>query len=152
MTRPRHPAGTYVGLYGSHGGDWRLRAAALLDDAGVAWHDPTDRRWDGITHENGDRHQALVDELVAEEHEALLGLACAVFHLAGGPSPPASLAARFELGLLTGRGIPTFAHVDPRAVGRNYVWAAVKVHPELVSCPTLEEAVSLAVEHMRGAD
>lgn len=148
MTRPRHPPGTYVGLYGSHGGDWRRRVAALLNEAGVPWHDPTDPRWEGITHETGDRNQARIDELVAEEHEGLAGAACAVFHLAGGPDPPASLAARFELGLLAGRGTPTFLHVDPGALGRNYVWAAVKLHRHLASCRSLEEAVERAAELM----
>jgi hypothetical protein len=152
VTRPRHPAGTYVALYGSHGGDWRERAKALLDAAGVPWHDPTDPRWDGITHADGDRHQELIDRLVAEEHEGLFGAACAVFHLAGGAEPPASLAARFELGLLAGRGLPTFVHVDARALGRNYVWAAVKLHQGLTACRTLEEAVERAIERARRAN
>jgi hypothetical protein len=115
VTRPSHPAGTYVGLYGSLGEDWRRRAKALLDAANVPWYDPTDLRWQGITHENGDQHQALIDELVSEEHEGLLGAGCAVFQLTGGVEPPSSLAARFELGLLTGRGIDTFVHVEPEA-------------------------------------
>ena len=140
-----------MGLYGSHGGDWRERAKALLDEAGVPWHDPTDPRWQGITHATGDRQQELVDALVAEEHEALLGAACVVFHLAGGADPPESLAARFELGLLAGRGLPTFVHVDPRALGRNYVWAAVNLHGNLTACRRLEEAVERAVDCMKSA-
>lgn len=31
MTRPSHPRGTYVALYGSHGAEWRLRAKVLLE-------------------------------------------------------------------------------------------------------------------------
>lgn len=148
MTRPSHPAGTYVGLYGSLGEDWRRRARALLDAAHVPWHDPSDPRWQGITHENGDLYQALIDELVADEHEGLLGAGCVVFQLAGGPRPPTSLAARFELGLLAGRGIDTFVYVEPDALGRNYVWAALRAFPHLVRCDSLEAAVQRAIEKM----
>jgi len=146
-------ADRYVALYGSHGGSWRETCKRRLDAAGVAWHDPTDPRWQGITHENGDRHQTLIDEMVAEEQEALLGAACVIFHLAGaeesGGEPPASLAARFELGLLAGREtrrIPTFVHVAPDAMGRNYLWAAVRRTPHLVRCDTLKDAVRRAIE------
>ena len=148
MTRPSHPAGTYVGLYGSLGEDWRCRAKALLDVARVPWHDPSDSRWQGITLENGDQHQALINELVAEEHEGLLKAGCVVYQLTGGSEPPSSLAARFELGLLTGRGIDTFVHVEPEALGRNYIWAAVKQYPHLVRCDSVEEAVQRAIEKM----
>lgn len=149
MTRPRNPSGTYVGLYGSHGGQWRREACALLDAAGIPWHDPTDPRWNGITHENGDQHQALIDQLVAEEHEGLLGAGCVVFHIGGGPDPPVSLAARFELGLLAGRGTPTFLHVEPEALGRNYLWASSSRFPNLVRCDSLAAAVGRAIEMMR---
>lgn len=150
MTRPRHPAGTYVGLFGSHGGGWRRRCAQRLDAAGVPWHDPTDPRWEGITHENGDERQALIDELVAEEHAALAGSRCVVFHFAGGEDPPASLAARFELGFAAGRGIPTFLHVDPAARGRNYLRAAARLYPAVRLCVSLDEAVDGAVAAWRG--
>lgn len=150
MTTPDHPVGTYVGLFGSHGGDWRARCRRLLDEAGVPWHDPTDPRWEGIDHDSGDRQQALVDELVAEEHAALLGARCAVFHLRGGDPPPPSLAARFELGLLAGRRIPTFLHVEPDAVGRNYLWAAAKLYPGVTTCDSLDEAVEKAVSQLLG--
>ncbi len=149
MTRPAHPAGTYVGLYGSHGAKWRREATILLEAAGVPWHDPTDPRWNDISHENGDEHQATIDQLVAEEHEALLAAGCVVFHLAGGPSPPASLAARFELGLLAGRGLGTFLHVEPGATGRNYIWAALPRYPNIVRCDSLAAAVQRAIERMK---
>jgi hypothetical protein len=87
--------------------------------------------------------------LVAEEHRALLDAGCVIFHLAGGPEPPGSLAARFELGLLAGRGLPTFVHVEPRALGRNYVWAALKLYPNLERCNSLDEAVGRAAERLR---
>lgn len=148
MTRVQHPHGTYVALYGSHGTAWRRRAAAILDRNGVPWHDPSDERWSAISHENGDAHQALIDELVEEEHTALLGAGCALFHLDGGDDPPASLAARVELGLLAGRRLPTYVHVDPRALGRNYVWATLRLYPHLHRCDTLEEAAERAAEHL----
>jgi hypothetical protein len=149
MTLPSHPRGTYVALYGSHGAGWRLRAKALLDAAHVPWHDPSDARWEGITHENGDANQGVIDGLVAEEQDALLGAGCVVFHFAGNQP---SLAARFELGVLAGRGVRTFVHVEPDAQGRNYLWAAVKCYrPHLEPCDSLEEAVRRAIERMEGA-
>jgi hypothetical protein len=149
VTRPTHPAGTFVGLYGSHGSEWRREAKAVLEAAGIPWHDPSDPRWDGITHENGDQHQALIDQLVSEETEGLLCAGCTVFHLAGGPRAPTSLAARFELGLLAGRGLPAFVHVEPDALGRNYLWAAMTWYPNLVRCSSIAEAVRGAVERVR---
>lgn len=140
-----------MALYGSRGQGWRDEVEARLDAAHVPWHDPTDARWEGVTHDNGDAHQALIDALVAEEHEALLAAGCVVFHLAGGTPPPAALAARFELGLLAGRGVPTFAHVAPDALGRNYLWAAMKQHACLVRCDSLEEAVRRAVAQLRAS-
>lgn len=145
MTLAHHPSGTYVGLYGSHGGWWRKRCKARLDAVGVPWHDPTDPRWVQISPENGDRLQGLVDELVAEEHQALLGCTCVIFHFTGGDDPPVSLAARYELGLLAGRGIPTFLHVEPEVEGRNYLWAAVKQAPATTICSGLEEALDQAI-------
>lgn len=149
MTLPSHPAGTYVALYGSTGEAWRRQAQALLDAAKVPWHDPTDARWQGITHENGDLHQGLIDQLVREEHEGLLHAGCVVFHFTGGTDAPVSLAARFELGLLAGRGIPTYVHVEPEVQGRNYLWAALALHPHLVRCDSLEEAVRRAIAKLR---
>ena len=151
MTVPKHPAGTYVGLYGSTGGQWRQRCKHLLDAASIPWHDPSDPRWDSITHENGDDHQELIDRLVAEEYEALRGAQCVIFHLAGGADPPASLAARSELGWLAGSGIETFVHVDGNARGRNYVGAVVKLYPHLVSCSTLEDAIQASGKVMGNA-
>lgn len=72
-------------------------------------------------------------------------------HLAGSPAPPASLAARCELGLLAGRGLQTFVHVEPAALGRNYVWATLKLYSHLMRCGSLEEAVAAAVEWLRAA-
>ena len=149
MTPPIHPRGTYVALYGSHGAEWRSRAKVLLDAAKVPWHDPSDARWEGITHENGDAHQALIDQLATEEQDALLRAGCAVVHFAGNRP---SLAARFELGVLAGRGVRAFVHVEPDVQGRNYIWAAVRYHhPHLERCDSLEEAVRRAIEHMGGA-
>ncbi|MCY1083647.1 nucleoside 2-deoxyribosyltransferase domain-containing protein [Archangium lansingense] len=152
MTRPAHPAGSYVGLFGSAGEDWRRRAKVLLDAANVPWHDPSDPRWQGITHENGDQHQVLINKLVAEEHQGLLRAGCVVYQLTGGSEPPASLAARFELGLLAGRGLITFVHVEPEALGRNYIWAVLKQYPHLVRCDSLEDAVQRAIEKMGQLD
>lgn len=148
MTLPSHPTGTYVALYGSHGEDWRRRARLRLDAANVRWHDPTDSRWEGITHENGDQHQQLIDQLVDEEHRGLLGAGCVIYQLTGGQP---SLAARFELGLLSGKGIETFVYVEPEALGRNYIWAALRLYPHLVRCDSLEEAVQRAIARMTSA-
>lgn len=156
MTSP--PEAPYVGLYGSHGGDWRQRCRRLLDEAGVPWHDPSDPRWEDITHETGDRHQHLIDDLVAEELTALHDAACVIFHLGGRGEgedgaeerePPAALASRFELGVLAGlRTLPTFVHVDRTARGRNYLWAALHLYPNLHRCDSLEQAVERAVRRM----
>ncbi len=161
MTRPRR----FVGLYGSQSGDWREACMARLDAAGVEWHDPTDPRWEGITHENGDAMQELIDELVAEQHRGLLDATCAIYHLArkveyfNASNVPdtddsgarvAALAARCELGFLTGMGIRTFVHVDPDVEGRNYLWAQMKPYPHMVRCTTLAEATREAIVYMSG--
>lgn len=152
MVLPSHPPGTYVALYGSHGDGWRRRCAERLERAGVPWHDPSDPRWDGIDHDNGDALQDLIDELVEEEQRGLLEAGAVVFHLAGGPDPPASLASRVELGLLAGHGVPAFVHVDPSALGRNYAWATLRRYPHLVRCDSLDEAVDRAVGWLRGRE
>ncbi len=158
--------GPFVGLYGSHSGDWREVAAKLLDEAGVAWYDPTDARWQDITHENGDAMQWLVDELVAEQHQGMLNATCVIYHLASrveyfdpanAPEPSdsgarvAAPAARCELGFLTGKGIPTFVHIEPDVEGRNYLWAQIKPYPYMVRCATLVEATEEAVAYLAGS-
>ena len=146
MTKPIHPEGRYVAVYGSYGQDWRARVQEILDASGVPWHDPSDPRWDKINFDNGDQMQDLVDELVRDEHEALLRAGCAVFHFAGGQKPPLSLATRFEIGLLSGCRVPGFVHVAPEALGRNYIWAAIRQYPHLVRCSSLEEAALRSVD------
>jgi len=160
MTRPKR----FVSLYGSQSGDWREVCKTRLDAAGVAWKDPTDPRWQGITHENGDAMQKLIDELVADQHQGLLDATCVVYHLAARveysntrniPNPDdtgsqvVALAARCELGFLTGRGIPTFVHIEPDVVGRNYLWAQMKPYPHMVRCDNLAEAAQKAVLYIR---
>lgn len=117
----------------------------LFDRHGVSRHDPSDPRWNEITHENGDSNQNLINRLVAEEHEGLRQASCVVFHLEGSES----LAARSELGFLAGRGTPTFVHVDPATKGRNYVWALVELYESLERCETLEEACRRAIQAVR---
>lgn len=149
MTLPIDQAGSYVGLYGSVGEEWRQRCKRRLDQASISWHDPSDSRWDEINHDNGDEFQGLIDTLVGEEHQALLSSGCVIFYLAGGPDPPASLAARCELGLLAGSSVQTFLCVAPQALGRNYAWAVAKQYPHLVSCESLDEAIEAAERYMK---
>jgi hypothetical protein len=139
MTQSRR----FVALYGSQAGDWRKISAKLLEESGVAWHDPTDPRWEEITHENGDTKQELIDELVAEQHRGMQDASCVIYHLA---SQTTALAARCELGFLTGKGIRTFVHVESDVEGRNYLWAQIKPYPHMVRCATLAEALREAVK------
>lgn len=110
------PPPPYVGLYGSHSGDWRNGAIELLDDARIAYYDPTDLAWRRITASNGDLLQSEVDALVAKQHVGMSSSACVIFHLARTRKGETSetevttaVAARCELGFLTGRGIRSFS-------------------------------------------
>lgn len=155
----------YIGLFGSHSGDWRALCSQRLDAAGVAWFDPTDPRWQGINADNGDEQQELIDELVAEQHRGMRDAACVIYHLASrrtyrlaydelpadAGAPVAALAARCELGFLTGRGIPTFAHIEPDVTGRNYLWAQMRPYEHMVRCATLDDALTRALDFMRAA-
>lgn len=154
------PDPPYVGLYGSHSGPWRDEIAGRFEAAGVAFYDPTDPRWQGITEENGDEKQELIDLLVAEQHKALNGAACVVFHLArwktgeDTPEKPvetSALAARCEIGFLTGRGIRTFVHIEPDVEGRNYLWAQIALYPHTEKCDSLKSAVDRAVAFVKEA-
>ena len=100
---------------------------------------------------------------VATERATLLdrgGAACAVFHIArrkvvGGDralgNMTSSLAARFELGFGAGRGIPSFAHIEPDVEGRNYLWSQLALGQDTMTrCETLDEAASHAILFMRG--
>jgi len=143
----------YIGLFGSHSGDWRARCAAFMDERGIAWFDPTDPAWADINAENGDEKQALIDDLVARQHRGILGAACVVYHLAARNQtgePIAAFAARCELGFLTGRGTPTFAHIEPDVVGRNYLWAQMKPYPHMTRCHSLDEALAQAAAFVKG--
>lgn len=146
----------YVAVFGSHTGDWRVRAHAELRAAGLQVGDPRDPRWRGLTRRNGDRHQGLIDRLVANQHALLLGAACVLFHLgstwtdeAGHRRRSPAYAARTEIGFLTGRGIPTFVHIEPDLTGRNYLWAQLRLYPHMRSCATLEDACAAVVTFMR---
>ncbi len=148
MTLPLHPPGSFVGLYGSTGAEWRQSCKDLLEAASIPWHDPTDARWNSVTHDNGDAHQELIDILVAEEHKALRDARCVIFHLKGGAEPSLSLAARCELGWLAAAGKPAFVYIERDALGRNYLWSVVRLSPFLTSCPSLEKAVDSAIYFM----
>lgn len=154
------PPPPYVGLYGSHSGDWRDEATGLLEAAGVAFYDPTDPRWQGITEENGDEKQELINLLVAEQHKGLNGATCVVFHLARWETrkgvtdktqEKAAFAARCEIGFLTGRGIRTFVHVEPDVEGRNYLWAQIALYPHTEKCDSLKSAVHRAITFVKKA-
>ncbi|HEU4404955.1 MAG TPA: nucleoside 2-deoxyribosyltransferase domain-containing protein [Polyangiaceae bacterium] len=152
------PTGPYIALYGSHSGDWREPLKARLEREGVAYYDPTDEGWRRITPENGDERQAEIDALVANEHAALRGATCVVFHLArrlrvGGvvhdDQTTLALASRAELGFVTGRGVVTFVHIEPDVEGRNYLWAQMKPYPHMVRCASLDEALERALAAFR---
>ncbi|MEM8960428.1 MAG: nucleoside 2-deoxyribosyltransferase domain-containing protein [Acidobacteriota bacterium] len=137
-----------MGLYGTAGTAWRQACKNRLETASIPWHDPTDTRWDSITHDNGDTHQELIDILVAEEHRALEDARCIIFHLRGGAEPSLSLAARCELGWLAAADKPAFVHIEYDALGRNYLWSVVKLYPHLTTYSSLEKAVDSAIGFM----
>ncbi|MEM6455604.1 MAG: hypothetical protein AAF772_10950 [Acidobacteriota bacterium] len=158
MTRKAEP---YVGLFGVYGGDWRTFAARRLDAAGVAYAIPDDDRWQEINHQNGDEKQPLINELVAAQQRMLTEARCVVFYLAQHPRrfladdrpvDPSytfeALAARCELGVVAGGGVPAFAFIEPDLRGRNYLWALIAQHPHVHRCASLDEALDRAVAHM----
>ena len=153
------PDGPYIGLYGSHTSAWRTPIMERLDAIGLKYYDPTDAGWRRIDSENGDAQQAEIDALVAKQHRGLIGASCVIFHLAWRKtwedSQPGetsyALASRCEFGYLTGRGIPTFFHIEPDVEGRNYLWAEARSYPHMVQCLALDEAVERGMEHMRRA-
>lgn len=155
MEIPEEP---YVGLYGSHSGDWREEVSTALATAGVAYYDPTDPGWSGINETNEDARQAEIDALVAKEHRGMNHATCVIFHLgrrkrrSGSPTGETTiaLASRCELGFLTGRGIPTFVHIKDEVEGRNYLWAQLALYPHMVRCATLEEATARTIVLMKG--
>jgi hypothetical protein len=152
------PEAPYVGLYGSHSGDWREGVIAALTSVGVAHYDPTDPGWGGINEANGDARQAELDALVATTHRGMNGAACVIFHIArlkargGVPTGETTmaLASRCELGYLTGRGTRTFVHIDADVEGRNYLWAQIAPYPHMTRCVTLDEATAHAIAVMKG--
>lgn len=153
MAIPRRP---FVGLFGSHIGAWRSGVAADLTAAGVASFDPTDPRWKRIRESTGDALQPLVDRLVAKQLRAIEASACIVFFIGGDDGGRDgrktclhSPAARCELGLLAALAKPTFAYVEPTAIGRNYLWALMRRHPTLVRCDGLAQARDRAIAWMR---
>jgi hypothetical protein len=161
------PSKPYVGLYGSHSGDWRSVCARALSNYQISWYDPTDKQWDDITDENGDSYQTLIDELVAKQHQGMLNASCVVFHLAqtksysyeeNKPKPEdkgqvlTAFAARCELGFLIGSGIQTFVHIEKDVRGRNYLWAAMKNYKHMVRSQTLEEATGQASDYILSLD
>ena len=148
------PPDAYIGLYGSHSGDWREHCARRFASWGIATFDPTDTdSWARVTDETGDQLQDLVNTLVARQHEGILGASAVVFHLARrwssvGPSDPrvhagdlTAFAARAELGFLAGAGIHTWVHIEPDVLGRNYLWALCSLYPSLRRVSSLEEAM-----------
>ena len=151
------PPPPYVGLYGSHSGDWRAVAIERLNKSGIACYDPTDPAWGRINETTGDRLQPEIDTLVAKQHSGLIGAACVVFHLArrkardgvtSDTDVTAALAARCELGFLTGRGIRTFVHIEPDVEGRNYLWAQIALYDHMKRCNTLDAAVLDAIAYI----
>lgn len=160
----RIPKKNYVGLYGSHSGDWRSICISAFNHHQIPWYDPTDERWKLITEENGDSYQTLINSLVAKQHRGILNASCIVFNLArkksyyykeNKPNPSdtrkilTAFAARCELGFLIGRDIQTFVHIEPNVVGRNYLWAAMKNYSHITRCRTLKDAIGEAVSYMR---
>lgn len=152
------PDEPFVGLYGSHTGPWRRPVIRKLQQAGIRYFDPTDSAaWSEINDDNGDEKQPQVDELVEKQHQGMLQAQCVVFHLARwrDPADPSgkkdevcAFAARCELGFLTGRGIPTFVHIDNDVLGRNYLWAEMKLYAHMHRCDSLEDAADQAIAFM----
>ncbi len=58
------------------------RLKGNFDAASVAYFDPIDARWQEINADNGDDKQALIDELVAEQHRGMRDAACVIYQLA----------------------------------------------------------------------
>ena len=152
------PSLPYLGLYGSHSGNWRALAISKLSKAGVPFYDPTDLGWKRINEGNGDLLQHDINVLVAKQHLALVGATCVIFHLArrktldgvtSDTDVTAALAARCELGFLTGRGIPTFVHIEPDVEGRNYLWAQLAPYAHMTRCNTLEDATMNAIAYFK---
>ena len=163
----RIPKKPYVGLYGSHSGDWRSICVRAFNDHQIPYYDPTDLQWKLVSDENGDSYQTLINRLVAKQHRGILNASCVVFHLArekayyfeeNKPIPDdtgkilTAFAARCELGFLIGRGIQTFVHIEPNVEGRNYLWAAMKNYPQLTRCHTLEDAIGEAIRYILRLD
>jgi hypothetical protein len=155
------PPAPYVAVYGSNSGDWRDGVIAALAAAGIPWFDPSNAGWATIDAANGDARQAEIDALVALEHRGMLGASCVIFHLGfrkiigGVPTggTTLALASRCELGFLTGRGIRTFAHVEPDVEGRNYLRAQMALYPDWMSrCASLDEATTRAIAFMRSRE
>jgi hypothetical protein len=147
------PDGHYIALYGTNSGDWRAAIEARLTAAGIAFFDPTDKRWASINDDNGDALQPLVDQLVAREHQGMRSAVCVIFHVARRKRSDGAFtgettngfASRAELGFLAGQGIRTFVHVETDVLGRNYLWALCALYPEtLVRVADLEEAAERA--------
>ncbi|WP_437723502.1 hypothetical protein [Sorangium sp. So ce861] len=152
------PPTPYVAVYGSNSGDWRDGVIAALAAAGLSWFEPSDDGWATIDAASGDARQAEIDALVAREHRGMLGASCVIFHLArrkvvgGAPTgeTTVALASRCELGFLTGRGIRTFAHVEPDVEGRNYLWAQMALYPGwMTRCASLDDATARAIAFIR---
>jgi hypothetical protein len=163
----RIPKKTYVGLYGSHSGDWRSVCVKALDNHQIPWYIPTDEQWKAISDKNGDSYQGLINRLVAKQHRGMLNASCVIFHLArrksyhygeNKPKPDdtrkvlTAFAARCELGFLIGRGIQTFVHIEPNVEGRNYLWAAMKNYTHIVRSQSLEDATGQAIRYILGLD
>lgn len=143
------PGLPYVALYGSHVGEWRQEVAGILEAGGVPFYDPRDPRWRNVTEETGDELQDVVDELVEVQRRALLGAAAVLFYVAraDGNSP----AARFELGMLSRMPeTPVFVHITEDTVGRNYLFAQVKLSPHFRWCPSLLAAAEAVTAWYRG--
>ena len=159
------PKKTYVGLYGSHSGDWRSVCVRALNNHQIPWYDPTDEQWEVISDKNGDSYQTLINRLVAKQHRGMLNASCIIFHLAQRKSYyyeenrpnlddrdkllPA-FAARCELGFLIGKGIQTYVHIEPDVEGRNYLWAAMRNYTHIVRSKSLEDSIGQATKYILG--
>jgi hypothetical protein len=148
------PPTPYVALYGSNSGDWRVPVVSALDDARVHWFDPTTPEWDAINWENGDALQPTIDRLVQREQDALEGAACVLWYIARRVrrdgqetgETTIALASRLELGVVLGRGSPTFVVIEDDVVGRNYLRAVVRrFGAKAIMCESLDEATSRVI-------
>ncbi len=145
------PDGKFVAIYGSHGSPWRESVMRALKQEGISSYDPTDSGWADINDQNGDEEQAMINILVAKQHEALNRATCVIHYLFAhvDRKPKECYAARAELAYLAGAGIKTFFHITSDVVGRNYLWGVMRLYDHMQQCNSIDEATEASIKWMQ---